>query len=28
MIVMFAGDWIFAKLGIVPPAIYYTAKEK
>jgi len=28
MIVMLAGDWIFPKLGIVPPPIYYRMKEK
>jgi len=28
MIVMFAGDWIFNKLGMAPPAIYYRMKEK
>jgi len=28
MILMFAGDWIFQKLGMAPPPIYYRMKEK
>ena len=27
MIVIFAGDWIFMKLSVVPPALYYRMKE-
>jgi len=27
MILMFGGDWIFSKIGIVPPAIYYRMKN-
>lgn len=27
MVVLLAGDWIFQTLGIVPPPIYYRAKE-
>ena len=28
MLIIIAGDWIFAKLGITPPALYYQVKEK
>ena len=28
MIFMVAGDWVFTKLGITPPPIYYRLKEK
>ena len=27
MLVLFAGDWIFQKLNMAPPAIYLKAKE-
>ena len=27
MILLVAGDWVFQTLGIVPPPIYYRAKE-